>query len=303
MKKSLLSLITFSTLLLLIFGSCQTTSKNSASSVLKFNLEKGRGYDYEMIWNMSTAVMGQESKVGIDGQYSVNVTEDDGHIKTLTMLYKSIRMNMEMMGMNFDIDSEKPVTDDGDTTMFKKNPFTAMNKTLSALTGKPFIMKVDESGNIIEIVGFDKIINAMVDSMSINEEQKQKVLASMKDQFNEQQLKDNFAYVFSIFPNKQVKVGDSWDKSYKTSGKLKAQFTTTYTVKEIEGNNISLRTKTRIEPLDGEMQITGEQTGNIIVDSKTGLMINGEFEQDMKTEMKGTPVTITGKGKIKGRAN
>ena len=124
----------------------------------------------------------------------------------------------------------------------------------------------------------------------------------MKDQFNEQSIKDNFSQLFTIFPNKEVKVGESWEKSYSTGGKMPAKFSTTYTVKEIEGDHVTLSTVTKISPNSSEAEAEGEQTGNILVDSKTGLMINATFDQNMKVKAKGNTLEITGKGRIKGKA-
>ena len=83
-------------------------------------------------------------------------------------------------------------------------------------------MKVDEEGKVLEVTGFDEIINGMVDSMGVDEDMKMQMRASLKDQFNEQELKDQFAQVFMIFPNKEVKVGDSWEKNYRYGRKMPA---------------------------------------------------------------------------------
>lgn len=46
----------FSSILLLFAGtgleSCQSTKSATSAKMLKFNFEKGKGYDYEMITNM-----------------------------------------------------------------------------------------------------------------------------------------------------------------------------------------------------------------------------------------------------------
>ncbi len=47
----------------------------------------------------------------------------------------------------------------------------------------------------------------------------------------------------------------------------------------------------------------GTQTGNIIVDSKTGMMVNAEFDQNIEVKAQGQKVEVIGKGRIKGKAN
>jgi hypothetical protein len=278
--------------------SCKSASEAAGGKVLKFNLEKGKGYNYEMVWDMDTKAMGQESKISVDAQYAMEIKDDDGKIKTVETVYKSIKMGMNVMGMQLDMNSDKPINDGN----AEKNPLIMMNKIISGITNKPFLAKVDAEGNVLEVTGFDKIVNGMIDSMGLDPQLKAQVEVSMKEQFNEQTIKDNFAQLFTIFPNKEVKKGDSWEKSHSTGGRLGAKFNTTYTVKDIDGDFITLTAKSNISSADKDTNIEGVQTGNIIVDSKTGLMVNAEFNQDIKTKAENVTVDIIGKGRIKGKA-
>ena len=282
--------------------SCKSASKASTSKLLKFNLEQGKGYDYEMVWDLDTKAGGQESSVSITGLFSMNITAIEGGVKSVTTAYKSLRLSMQAMGMNIDIDSDKPATGNGETDI-SKNPLGVMSKMITGIVGKKFIIKVDEEGKVLEVTGFEKILSDMVDSIGIDDNMKVQIMASMKEQFSDQTIKDQFAQVFTICPNKEIKVGDSWEKSHITGNKMSARYNTTYTVKEIEGDHVTLTTKTKITSTDDNQELEGTQTGNIIVDSKTGLMINAEFDQDMEVKAKGQAVQINGKGKIKGKAN
>ena len=283
-----------------VVQSCR--SNQSVSRVLKFNLEKGKGYDYEIIMNMDQQMMGQDTKMMLTGNYTMLVTEDDGTVKTLTGKYKSFKMNMKMMGIEIDIDTDKPSPPMTEDEM-KMDPAKMMTRIFAGITGKSFTIKVDAEGNIVEVKGFPEIIQSIVDSSGMGEDIKRQMYASLKDQFNEQNIKDQFAQVFTIFPNKEVKVGDSWDKTYSTGGKMPAKNTITYTVKEIEGDHVTLTTKSKLESLNkSDMEINGEQAGTLLVDSKTGLVINSEFDLNMHTKVQGMEIETKAKGKIKGKA-
>lgn len=282
-----------------LLPSCQSSKTSSGSGkVLKFNLEKGKGYDYEMVWDMDMKVAGQTSAVTVDGQYSMNIVDENAGVKTVATTYKSIRMAMNVMGMEIEMDTDKPVDEDTDV---ESNPMGAMNKVMKGLVNKPFMVKVDEEGNVLEITGVDKIVESMLDSLGIEPERKEMVKASMKEQFSDESMKDNFAELFTVFPNKEVKVGDSWKKTYSKGGKTAATFNTTYTVKEIDGDHVTLKAESKISGKE-EMEVEGTQTGNIIIDSKTGLMINAEYEQNMSITTQGQKITMIGKGRIKGKA-
>lgn len=285
---------------LMTFNSCTSSGKASSGKMLKFNLEKGKGYDYEMIWDMNTKVMEQETKLNIGAFYTMNVTDDDGKIRTISMEYKRLRMDMNVMGMSINMDSEGSSAESSDSAAFLGG---MLSKVFSGIVNKPFTMKVDQEGNIMEVTGFNKIVDGMVDSLDIAPEAKAQTQASMKDQFSDSYVKDQFAQIFNIFPNKEVKVGDKWEKSFNTSGKQAAKYNTVYTAKEIDGDFVTLVADTKISSQEEDgTKITGKQTGNVIVDSRTGLVVNSEFDQDMEVTASGMKVSIIGKGKIKGTA-
>jgi hypothetical protein len=283
----------------LVIHSCKTSGAASGN-VLKFNLEKAKTYDYEIVWDMDQKISDQDTKISLGGIYSVEVIEEKDGIKKLTGMYKSFKLYMKMAGLEMDIDSEKPV-EPIDQAQLKQNPMGIMSRIFSAIKGKSFSMQVDEEGKVLSVTGFDQIINGMVDSTGADENAKLQIRASLRDQFNEQAVKDQFAQIFTIFPNKKVKVGDNWEKHLQTGGKVPAKFLTVYTVKQIEGDHVTLNAKSNISSVGGEMLVTGDQTGTLLVDSKTGLVLNAEFDQLMDTKVQGFDVKITGKGKIIGK--
>jgi len=286
-------------ILILIVASGVQSCKNadaSAGSVLKFNLEKDKQYDYEIIWDMDQKVMDKDSKINLLAGYSFEVTYEKDRIKTLRGVYKNFKLYMKIMDMEIDIDTDKPVSN-----MSEDDQMGLMKKIFTGIKGKAFTMMVDEEGNVLSVSGFDEIIKSMIDSSGVNEDMKLQMKVSLRDQFNEQELKNQFAQVFMIFPNKSVKVGDSWQKDYRMGGKMPANFSTTYTVKKMEADQVTLDAKTIIAPAGGEMEVTGKQAGTLLVDSRNGLVINAEFSQNMETKTQDLQIIINGKGKIKGK--
>ena len=276
-------------------------SKTTTGKVLKFNLEKGKDYDYEILWDIDQQMMGRDNKISILGGYTINVTDEKENIRTLTAVYKNFKMYMNIMGVEINIDTDKP-SEPMDEAEIKANPLGMMDRVFAGIKGKEFTMKVDEDGKVLEVNGFDQIINGMTDSIAMDEDTKMQVRVSLQDQFNEQAVKDQFSQVFTIFPNKEIKVGDSWDKSIQMGGRMPAQYTTRYTVKEIEGDHVTLSAQTNIGSENSDMEIKGTQHGSLLVDSKTGVVINAEFDQDMETKTKEMEIKIIGKGRIKGKA-
>ncbi len=74
MKKIAL-LVTFLITLagLQFFEACQSAKSSTASKMMKFNLEKGKGYDYEMTMNLDQDIMSQKVQMKMIDYHSMEV--------------------------------------------------------------------------------------------------------------------------------------------------------------------------------------------------------------------------------------
>lgn len=276
--------------------------KVAGGRVLKFDPEKGKQYEYEIGWELDQQMMEQNHQINITSGYLLDVIDEKDNIKTLRATYRSFKMYMNIMGMEIKVDTDQP-SEPVEQADLKANPLGRMDKIFAGIKGKEFIMKVDDEGKVLEVSGFDKIVNEMIDSIGMEEDAKLQVQASLQDQFNGQVIKDQFAQVFSIFPGKEIKTGDSWEKTIQTGGRMPADYTTKYTVKEMEGEHITLTAQTNIKQVaNSDMEIKGVQNGHLLVQGTTGLILSAEFDQDIATKSQGIDITIRGKGKIKGKA-
>ena len=303
MKKiKLLLIILVSFMGTIVIQSCKSTGKTSSTSkMLKFNFEKGKGYDYELITNMDQEIMGQAMKMDMSFYYSMDVTDDDGKMKTIKTAIDRFRMKMDVAGMNIDIDTDKPLpslgkTDDG------KDPMKMLSSLFGAIKGQKFIMKVDPEGKVQEVTGFENMANSIVDSLALDEKQREEMKAKFNEQFNSEKMKSQLGRIMYIFPNKEVKVGDSWQKNSDVSGDMAGSYNSTYKVIDIEGDMVTLSEITKVESSKEEMNLKGDITGTIVVDSRLGLVVTADQDMKMKTETKGQSLEIIAKTKIKGKA-
>lgn len=285
---------------LVSFPSCKTSSA-SVPAALKFNLEEGKGYDYEIEWDIDTKGPDQQTTVRSAGLYSLDVIKSEEGVKTVSVSYKSIRLHVQSPGFEMTIDSDKPAEKYTGTDIVERI-INSMTRLATRIVGKKFTLKINEEGKVLEVSGVDEMIDSMTDSSGLDQDIKNEVIASLKGQFNKGIIKEQFSQAFTIFPNKEVKVGDSWEKDISASGAMPSRYLTTYTVKAIEGNHVTLSTNTKITSKAGDSDATGTQTGEVIVDSRTGLMINANFNQHIEAQADNGTVVLTGKGKIKGKA-
>ncbi len=283
---------------ILLFQACQTAKSSSASRMLKFGFEKGKGYDYEMISNIDQEINGQKMKMDMAVYYSMDVAEDNGETKTINSSFDRFKMDMAVGGMSLKVDTENPLPESGS----ENDPMALFNRMMSSIKGKKFTMKVDAEGRITEVTGFEDMATDIVATLPGDEQTKEEVAAQFKEQFNEKSIKEQMERVWYLFPNKEVKVGDSWQKTSLTGGPMGQTYESTYTVKEIEGDMVTLGEKTTIKQSMEGADISGTITGESIIDSKSGLIVKGDQDLKMTTTVQGTTFTTTGKIKILGKA-
>jgi hypothetical protein len=244
---------------------------------LRFNLPKGKSYGYAVNMDMEQNMGEQKMSTGMNMNYEMKVIEDDGNVKTISTTYKRIAMNMGMGGQKMEFSSDNPAPSE------PGNPMAMMGNMFAAMKGKSFIIKVNPQGEITKVEGFDKIGEAMANEMKMDEAKKKQVIEGFKNQFNENAVKESFGQSFDIFPDKKVKVGDSWQKKTTSGvGKTKMTTNTTYTVKGIKGNTMELASASKMD-LNGQ---SADMKGTLFVDINTGMVKNGTIKQSMGGERK-----------------
>ena len=251
----------------------------SAESVqLKFNLQKGKTYDFNMVFDMKQEVNAQVMDNHMRFNYDMQVVDENEKVKTIKTTYKRIDMNMAMGDSKMDFSSEK-----GASASF--DPLQIVSKMLSVIKGKSFTMKVNEKGEISGVDGFEEIGQTMVKEMNLPEASKAQMLAQFKSQFNDEAVREMFSAAFNIYPDKPVKVGDTWQRTI--TGRDGKPVTTKYTVQEIKDDKVKLFARST-SPID--------QRSTMIVNAKTGLVMDATLQQKMEGERK-----MTGTGKITSR--
>ncbi len=288
--------------LLLVLSACQSTRTATTSKLLKFNFEKGKGYDYEMDMNLDQEILGMPAGIRMTTYYSIEVKEDDGQLKTLLARYERFKMALDMVAMKMKVDTESPV----DTSEQGGKQMEMLSRVLGAIKGKQFEMKVDAEGAIKEVKGFKEMAESIVESMELDPEKEKEVREEMKkkfgQQFNDEKIREQFASFLYIFPNKEVKVGDTWTRKGSMSGMAAGILNSTYKVTDIEGDMVTLEEKSLISAAGDDQEVSGKQEGILVVDSRNGLVVSADLQLEMKSKIGGMEIPIKGRTKIKGVA-
>lgn len=304
-KLAILLLSSFLLTGLFILESCQSTKTSTASKMLKFNLENGKGYDYEMTTSIDQEVMGQKIGMDMSVYYSMTVDDDNGNEKIMTSTFDRVKVNMDMGPVKIDVDTDNPIETNSDTTNEINRAMGMINKLFGSMKGKKFKMKVNAEGKIMEVTGFKEMADDMVNSMSeeMGEEEKQKMKQEFSKQFSDEGIKSQFERLFYIFPNKEVKLGDNWVKNTTiTQNDMPMAYNSTYEVTEIEGDMVTLEENSIIKSGKEEVDLKGKSNGTIIVDSRSGLIVSSNQDMTMTVSTNGMSFDMKAVTRIKGKA-
>jgi hypothetical protein len=301
MKRSL-SLQLFILMLISAFTwqSCQSTKTATASRTLKFGLENGKAYDYETVLNMDQEIMGQKLQMDMSTYYSLKVVADSADFRTIEASVDRFAMKTGAGGMNIEIDTDKPYSGSGEGKM--DSALAMVNKLFAAIKHQKFMMKVNAEGAVMEVTGFEKMKYNIADSMGLEGEKREELLKQFDKQFNSEEIRGQFERFWGIFPNKEVKVGDTWNRTSILKGNMPGAYASTYTVKDIEGDMVTIEEKTKVDSKEEKIGLTGDIEGTLVVDSRSGLVVTADQDMTLKASASGMSFEIKGKTKTKGTA-
>jgi hypothetical protein len=255
------------------------------SVLLRFHLQKGKNYNYEMSFDVTQKKEEQSRTTAMKWNYDMQVEDGKDDLATIKTTYKKIEMTMNMgNGQKMEFSSEKQA-DAGD---FMQLP----SKMFGIIKGKSFIMQVNGKGEVVSVSGLDKIGEAVLSEMNLPDEMKPMMQQNFKKQFNEDAVKQMFSQSFDIFPNRYVKVGDSWKRNTSLAA-LKQEVATVYTVTNIRGSRVFLTGTSKLNSNDEKK--SGTQTARLIINARTGLVTDGVFDFKSNDGQMISKSRITGK--------
>lgn len=250
----------------LVATSCgkKTGGTNPGSSdeiELKLNLTKGKVYDMQMVMtnqiemNMMGQTINSTTNMEMGMDYEVKDILPSGNF-LVRNTYKTIKMSGEAMGMKYEFDSKT----DKATGVQGEQMAAGMKKMIGGYTE----MEMDKTGKIIKSTmseGLNKSSDGKGNGMS------------------------NFNY--SVFPDKKVKVGDTWESDINQKmSKVEIVVKTKFKLVSVKDGiaEISMDGTLELKP-GAEGKITGTQKGTSKVEIATGLNKEVIIDQDIDMEM------------------
>ena len=270
-------------------------------SAVLFSCSSGKEYDlkYRPVANtryafsnvttmhMDQKMMGQAMKMDqemiYDGTYDVGAMSSDSSFE-VTLIYTRVRTTQNMMAptakvTKFDSDVRDTLTEAEDQAMYNE------------ILNQPMKMKISKEGRVLEFSGmYDAVKKALASS-----EGDSKMAEEMAGQFTDDNMKGTMEYMFRIYPDGKVNANDSWEIEQKYEAGYPMKIQSKYLLEgEKDGRIILANTGTISTNKGGKglssmlatmIDLSGDQTGTIELDLKTGLPLVNSTKMNITGEM------------------
>jgi Family of unknown function (DUF6263) len=256
-------------LIAVVLFACNNTESTEASKVLlRLNPEKGQAYNYALNTEMNIEMMGMNStaKMLIDYTMIANEVNDEG--SKFGVKYNRVYFDQEApMGGSGSYDSDEPDSAKG---MFGISIRDFMGKLMDATV----VMTFNKLGELGEISGLEDLF------------QEGQSMGTGKD------FAKQFQAVMPLFPEEEIGVGDEWSNDISTSvAQMPMKMVSKYKVKSISSDEVVLDVSGDIATDESEgsemmsMDISGNFSGEMTLNRKTGLVNVGNLDQDITAKM------------------
>ena len=256
---------------------------------LSINPEKGKKYEYqtETTQNVKQSVAGQEFLVEMETntRFLQEIKDKTPQEITVQYTYQDMAYIVSSPMVKMFYDSKTPSENPSDIDQM-------LSKMFGKMMGQSFVAVYAPDGSVKSLIGMDRIAESMVDAIAGDGPMIAQLGAQMKQQFNDEVMKNMFEQSFKIYPDNAVKPGDTWNKNLSTTvNNMSTGFKTKYTLKSVSKNVATITFSSEIEmnppaEMGMEGKISGTQTGTMTVDTKTGLPLTLNANQEITGALK-----------------
>jgi hypothetical protein len=258
---------------LLIISAFDTYPDKEIKLEYKFTIGDEYAWIQRTKYSIKQEIMGleQNTENAISGSVILKVISITSNGAKLEAQYRSITMLMNLpMGMQpIKFDSEGPQDQ-------------MENKVIKAMTNKPFFLTLSKLGVVENIEGEENLWSDF-DELGLDENQ----LANLKKQFEQNfgkgSIKSSFEMGLSSYPDKKIKMGDSWQNKTGTGLNYPVQSNNIWKLLSFDKDIINLEGSGVVTTIDkdqiidipmynlkSKIDLSGTQKTTNVIDAKTG---------------------------------
>jgi hypothetical protein len=254
---------------------------------LKMNLEKNKVYRFKSVSNqtITQTVNGNQQTVDTKVDYAlslkmIDVTPD---FMVTEIHFDTLITNTNSMGKVTSISS----ANEGDIKSTEMAD--VMSCIMNRLSKNPLYVKMDYTGNPLEIVNLKMLAGVIMkdtSSIALNEQVAAAIKKQIANVVSENTLKTMVGMFTYFLPGKEVSTGENWNVNIQTnSGGMALDILTKYHLDGVSGNFANISAESNIkatenaEPIhQGGATITyndisGMSKSSLVIDTRTGLVV------------------------------
>jgi hypothetical protein len=288
------------------------TVQAQAQIKLGYDLSKTTEYSTKITLDqiISQTAMGQTQNIDSGQGYgiSVQVNETNNNSYLLKITYTSFMIDQPMMGLTYDSE-----TSTGETT--------GPAKALSSIIGASFNVEINDQGEVLEVSGLEAMLDSMASNMGYSDEAQATAFKDqMNAQYNAESIKSQMKRALTVYPDKELNIGDTWSADESITAPFPMNIQTTYELANFDDETVTLNISSDIFTEEGgeinangatmTPDLSGVQSGTIVIDRSTGLLLSSNLEQLITGVMMLTspaemeiPMEISGTSIVKGSIN
>lgn len=265
----------------LLFVACSGSKPLS----LQLAVPQGDKFNYSMSSNTvaNVSVMGMDQKTTssqtMDYVYEVLSSASNGDQKI-----KSTIKSVEVTQIN-------PMSSLTYSSKETSGNSEELEKVFESILGHEMIMNFNKKGQMIEFEKGGDLVQKMFEES--DSEGMDQMKAIIEGQFGEDAMAQQLSNISSVYPDKPVKVGDSWYKENVTTGAIGLIIKTTYTLTGRKNGKALVDVKGSVSPnpdnealemmgMTMSYNLVGPLSGTMVIDEKTGWVDESNIDQDLK---------------------
>jgi len=279
-------------LIAVVLFSFVCASSISAQVKITLNPEKGKQYEFRYEINQQMTMLMQDQEMPMENKmlFVLEMTVADKTTDSITLSYLFKRMDFSfsnpMMGeTSYSTDQEAP------TSEFTRD----LAVSAKSLIGKSFQATMTPDGEVIKIEGVQEwLANSPSNPMT----------EQLLQQFSDESLANMSRQNFNYYPKEAVKVGDTWNCDLNLNIGMSA-VNSVCTLKSVSDKTavIDLVSQVKIDSLPmAEANLSGTQTGTIIVDLKTGIPVSQDIVINVEGKLSAPDVDMNIKMTTQGKS-
>jgi hypothetical protein len=267
-------------LILLTLPTSQALSQKRYKLALKLTPNTSYTVDQQINQYIEQEFQGQRQRTqqnnDITYQYQIKEKDDTGFYN-LVLVYKKIKY-----------DNGQQTYDSEDSTDVNG----PLAQAFGAVINSKVSMKVNQQGEVKSLTGADELIEKMLNAQSISSETiRNRLRKTFKKAFGKEALIESMQQFFHIYPEKKIKIGDSWSKQADKKAAFPSKVNVTWTLDKVKKNSgfISIKANVRPQPnttvdlgiVTAKYDLNGTQEGSMKINMKTGWVKNSYVKQVM----------------------